>query len=78
MTRSKIRDRIRRLDRRFNITTFISIISTLLLFKAMVDFSTLFVAIFVILLMVESVYMALLAYKIDELEERLDNLDWKF
>lgn len=75
MTRSKIRDRIRRLDRRFNITTFISIISTLLLFKAMVDFSTLFVAIFVILLIVESVYMALLAYKIDELEERLDNLD---
>lgn len=75
MTRSKIRDRIRRLDRRFNITTFISIISTLLLFKAMVDFSTLFVAIFVILLIVESVYMALLTYKIDELEERLDNLD---
>ena len=75
MTRSKIRDRIRRLDRRFNITTFISIISTLLLLKATVDFSTLFVAIFVILLIVESVYMALLAYKIDELEERLDNLD---
>lgn len=75
MTRSKIRDRIRRLDRRFNITTFISIISTMLLFKAIVDFSTLFMDIFSILLIVEAVYQIILAFKINELEDLLDNLD---
>lgn len=75
MTKSKIRDRIRRLKGRYDITMVISCITAILLFKAIIDFGTLYIDIFIAPLLVESVYLLILNSKIREIEKLSNNLD---
>lgn len=75
MTKSKIKDRIRILKGRYDIAMIISFITVILLLKAIIDFGTLYIDIFVTPLLVESVYLLILNCKIREIEKLSDNLD---